>query len=99
DTLVTTLGRHPEKHQGMVNTPVYRTSTILFPTLTEFEASQKGDGVKPLIYGRAGTPAVHELEQALAELDKADHALLTPSGQMAIVVVFTSMLSKGDHVL
>ena len=36
DTEVVHLGRDPAKHLGAVNTPVYRASTMVFPTLTLF---------------------------------------------------------------
>lgn len=99
ETLVTTLGRSPEDHEGMVNGPVYRASTILFKTLADFEASEKSNGTRPLVYGRSGTPATRALEEALAELDGADHAILTSSGQSAIVVLLNAMLSAGGHLL
>jgi cysteine-S-conjugate beta-lyase len=99
ETLVTTLGRTPDEYEGMVNTPVYRTSTVLFKTLDDFESCEKGNGVRPLVYGRSGTPSTRALEEALARLDGADHAILTSSGQSAIIVLMTSMLSSGGHVL
>jgi cystathionine beta-lyase len=102
ETLVTTVGRAPEKNFGVVNPPLYYTSTILFPTVAEFEASEKsvaGDGQHPLIYGRSGTPATRSLEAALAELDGADEAIITSSGLAAIVVALNSVLSSGDHML
>jgi len=99
ETLVTKLGRNPEENHGVVNPPVYHASTILFETLADFEAADRGNGIRPLVYGRSGTPASRSLEEALAELDGADHAIVTSSGQSAIVVVLTAMLSAGDHVL
>lgn len=99
DTLATILGRHPQDYEGMVNAPAYRGSTILFPTHAEFEAGEKSLGVSPLIYGRSGTPATRALEEALAALDGADHAILTSSGQSAIVVLLHSLLSAGGHLL
>ena len=99
ETLVTTLGRNPEEQHGVVNSPVHRASTILFPTLDVLEKSEKGDGVNPLIYARAGTAASRELEEALATLDGADHAIITASGQSAIMVALTAILGQGDHLL
>jgi cystathionine beta-lyase len=96
-TLLTTLGRFPEDHCGVVNPPVYRASTLLFPSLAEFEGWQKG--TYPYVYGRTGTPATHALEAAFAELDGMDHAILTASGLSAIVVTLMSFLSSGDHLL
>lgn len=99
ETLVTTLGRAPHENHGVVNQPVYRASTILFPSVKEFEASDFSNGVNPLVYGRSGTPATRALEEALATLDGADHAIITSSGQSAILVAVTAMLSSGDHML
>ena len=41
-TLAGHLGRDPSRHLGAVNTPVYRASTILFPTVADLEASARG---------------------------------------------------------
>jgi cystathionine beta-lyase len=71
----------------------------LIPTLEEFEEAEKGDGIYPLTYARSGTPATRALEEALAELDGADRAIITSSGQAAILVAIAGVLSKGDHLL
>lgn len=97
ETLLTTLGRAPEEHCGVVNPPVYRASTILFSSLEDFEASETG--AYPLVYGRSGTPATQAFERALAQLDGDDHAIVTSSGLSAIVVALTGVLSAGDHLL
>lgn len=97
ETLITTLGRAPEEHGGVVNTPSYHASTILFPTLKDFEGCETNPG--SLIYGRSGTPATRELEDALAKLEGDDHAIVTSSGLSAIVVALTGVLSAGDHLL
>ncbi|HEU5048572.1 MAG TPA: cystathionine beta-lyase [Rickettsiales bacterium] len=99
ETLVTTIGRNPEAHEGVVNPPVYRASTILFPTVADYEESERSNGVQPLVYARSGTPATRALEEALAQLDEADHAIVTSSGQSAILVAITAFLSSGDHLL
>jgi cysteine-S-conjugate beta-lyase len=39
ETIAVVAGRHPHAHYGVVNTPVYRASTILFETFEEFEAA------------------------------------------------------------
>lgn len=97
DTLLTTLGRSPEDHCGVVNQPVYRASTILFPTLDDYEGSETG--AYPYVYGRTGTPSTQMFEVALAQLDGDDHAIVTSSGLSAIVTTMLSFLSTGDHVL
>ncbi len=99
ETLVTTLGRDPEDNYGVVNPPVYRASTILFPNVAAFDAANRSDSDFRSSYGRSGTPGTENLERALAQLNGADHAIVTSSGLSAILVVLTSMLSSGDHLL
>jgi cystathionine beta-lyase len=38
ETIAVVAGRDPKAHDGAVNTPVYRTSTILFETFEDFAA-------------------------------------------------------------
>lgn len=99
ETFITHAARDSHAYEGSVNTPAFRSSTILFKTLAEFEQCEKGNAVRPLVYGRSNTPASRELEEALATLDHMDHAILTCSGQMAIVVLLNALLSAGDHLL
>lgn len=98
ETLLATLGCNPEDHRGVVNTPVYRGSTILFPDLATFIAADNGQLDTP-VYGRYGTRTTTELEEALAALEGADHAIITSSGLAAIVVALNSFLQSGDHLL
>ncbi|ODM44828.1 cystathionine beta-lyase [Cereibacter johrii] len=95
DTILTHAGRDPSRHLGAVNTPVYRASTILFPTLAALEAKE---GTK-LRYGRRGTPTTHALEDAVCALEKADRALLAPSGVSAISTILMSFAEPGAHIL
>ena len=73
DTLLTHVARDPAKYQGMVNTPVYRTSTVIFPDVDTYEA-RGGDDYKLMPgarrfacgnYNYAGAAAVHA---SLAEI-------------------------------
>ncbi len=98
DTALVTLGREHHPAHGSVNPPVYHISTVLFSTLEEFEAAERGKSPIPS-YGRYGSLSTQALEKALAKLEGADHALVTTSGMAAIVLVLTGLLSKGDHVL
>lgn len=98
ETLLATLGSSPDKHQGVVNLPTYRASTILFSTYDDFIAAEKGLWPSP-IYGRYGTPSTMALEEALAEVDDAEHAIVTSSGLAAIVVSLMAFLRAGDHML
>ena len=38
DTLLARTGRDPARYNGMVNTPVFRTSTVIFPDREAYEA-------------------------------------------------------------
>lgn len=94
ETLLTHGGRHPEQHFGFVNTPVYRGSTILFPTLDELEST------KPRFdYGRTGNPSERSVSDLVTELEGATGTVLCPSGLSAISTALLSVLSSGDHVL
>ncbi|HWL71173.1 MAG TPA: cystathionine beta-lyase [Geminicoccus sp.] len=96
-TLVTTLGRDPEQNDGIVNPPIQRASTILFPTVDALLAARPGPGV--LNYGRYGTPTTFALEEAVATLEGAGGAVTVGSGKGAIVATFLALLQAGDHVL
>ncbi len=98
ETLLATLGCAPDIHRGAVNTPPYRASTILFPTLAAFEAAERGD-CPYATYGRYGTVSSDTLERSLAELEGADQAIVLSSGLAAIVLSLLAFLKNGDHLL
>ena len=98
ETQLTTLGRHPERHRGMVNPPIYRASTVLFPTLDAYEAAERSRYVYST-YGRYGTETTESLEEALAALDGVDKAIVTSCGLAAITMALLTFLSAGDHLL
>lgn len=95
NTILTHAGRKPSASFGTVNTPVYRASTILFPTL---EALDNKEHTK-LRYGRRGTPTTHALEDAMCEIEQGDRALITPSGTNALAVILTTYAEPGAHFL
>lgn len=97
-TCLAHAGRRPAEHYGMVNTPVYHGSTVLFKTLTDFEASQAQPWVN-VHYGRLGTPTQFSFEQAMAELEDAHGAVTTGSGLAAITTAILSQVQAGDHLL
>ena len=94
DTRLAHAGREPTQQHGFVNTPIYRGSTVLFPTVKCLDES-----AQPFTYGRLGTPTVEALQDALAELEGGYRTLLTPSGLSAIATTLLALLSAGDHVL
>jgi len=106
ETLITCLGRHPDDQYGMVNTPVYRASTILFPTLEAYDLGEKSyqtgmddDAYPRSTYARYGTPSTKSLEETVAALEGAKHAIAFSSGVAAYTAVLLGLLKAGDHVL
>ena len=97
-TEVAHLGREPARHLGAINTPVYRASTILFDSVADYEASQRGQS-KSLNYGLRGLPTVTDLQAAVAALEGGHAALAVPSGLAATTLPLLALTSAGDHVL
>jgi cysteine-S-conjugate beta-lyase len=98
DTLLARAGRDPAAYQGMVNTPVFRTSTVLFPDLESYEA-RGGDDYKKVRYGQLGTPTTFALEEAVAKMEGGHAAVALPSGLAAIAAALCAYVKSGDHVL
>jgi cystathionine beta-lyase len=102
NTLLVSAGRHPDRFAGLVNTPVFRGSTILSTSLADWEDINRrsmADEQGVSTYGRFGTPTHHALEEAVAELEGGYRSVLCPSGLAAAATSLTSLLSAGDHVL
>ena len=100
DTLLTHTGGTPADRHGAVNPPVYRASTILFPTVAEWEASREHSRRFDVIrYGQLGTPTTFALEEAIAALEGGYRAMLLPSGLAAATTALLALLRSGDHLL
>ncbi|WP_230531563.1 cystathionine beta-lyase [Microvirga roseola] len=87
-------GREPFEQHGFVNTPIYRGSTVLYPT-TDDLLHRRGR----YSYGTKGTPTTEALETAWTELARAAGTVLAPSGLAAVTVALMSCLKAGDHLL
>jgi cystathionine beta-lyase len=101
DTRVVHAGRHPERQHGAVNTPVYHASTILSPTVEDWERRKRDRvaGVPGVYYGRFGTPTIQSFEEAVADLEGGAHCVVYPSGLAACAGALQAFLGAGDHVL
>lgn len=94
ETRLMHMGSDPDQYHGFVNTPLFRGSTILFPTLDSFlSRSQK------YTYGRRGTPTISALESAITELEGGSHTALTSSGLSACSVSLLAIVKSGGHTL
>lgn len=93
-TQIVHAGRDPQAFHGFVNPPVYRGSTVLFPTVETLRTRNQ-----EYTYGRRGTPTVKALEQALAELEGGAGSVLTSSGYQAVTGAILAFVRAGDHIL
>jgi|GEM_PF-10879 len=97
-TRIVTAGQDKKRNQGIVNTPVFHASTVLFPTMEDLRHAVKNrDSV--LYYGRRGTPTTFTLCEALAEVEGGAGTVLYPSGMAAISGALLAFLKAGDHLL
>jgi cysteine-S-conjugate beta-lyase len=88
-------GRNPDEQFGFVNTPIYRGSTVLKPTVAALNDRHHAR----FVYGTHGTPTTEALEKAWTELSGAAGTVLVPSGLAAVTIAFMSCLKAGDHFL
>ena len=91
-------GRDSEAYGGLINTPVFRGSTVLAKDFNSWEASKK-DGNPYANYGRFGTPTTRAFEDAMAGLEGGHASQVFPSGLAACVHALLAFVSAGDHVL
>jgi cystathionine beta-lyase len=94
DTKLVEAGRKPSLHAGVVNTPVYRASTVLFPDIESMMT-----GSQAYTYGRRGTPSTRALEEAIAMLEGGARTVLTSSGLSACTLAIVTTCGVGDHIL
>jgi len=92
------LGRAPEKFLGAVNTPVFRASTMLFPSVEKLEQAARGE-YEGIGYGLHGLPTVTDLQDAVAAIEGAHAALAVPSGLTATTLPLLALMKAGDHIL
>ena len=98
DTLLIHSGRDPQSHAGLVNMPVFRGSTVLFPDVASYEGRDP-DNYKVMRYGIYGTPTTFALEEAVAKLEGGYAAVAVPSGLAAIAAALAAFAKTGAHIL
>jgi methionine-gamma-lyase len=91
-------GDQPDPLTGSLTTPIYQTSTFVFPTTEEGGHRFAGES-NGFIYTRLGNPTIHVLEQKVAELEGGESALAFASGMAAISAVLLGLVKTGDHIL
>ena len=94
-------GRDNLGDPAIVNTPVYRASTVLFDSLEHMQSVQAAwQRDEPLsTYGVTNMPNGLALENAVAELEGGHRALSFPSGHAAVAAALLACTKAGDHIL
>ncbi len=99
-TRLVQAGRRKEWTGAVVNPPIWRGSTHLYPDTASLDATKghNKDGV--FFYGRRGAPTQWALADALTQLEPgADGTVLYPSGVAAITGALLAILKPGDKLL
>jgi cystathionine beta-lyase/cystathionine gamma-synthase len=95
DTEAVHAGADLQKKHGPVSTPIYQTST--------FEVTDNDEQLRvtptDMFYTRYGNPTNTVVELRIAELERADSALLFASGMSAITTAILALVKSGDHVV
>ena len=93
-------GRREEWTGPVVNPPVWRASTHLYPDSASRKAGLKHNEDGHFYYGRRGSPTQWALADALTELEPgAFGTMLYPSGTSAISSALLTVLKPGDVLL
>ncbi len=99
-TRLVTGGRRPEWTGPVVNPPVWRASTHLYPDEAARNAGGKTNQDGQFYYGRRGAPTQWALAEALTALEPgAAGTMLYPSGVAAIAGALLAVLKPGDVLL
>ena len=99
-TRLVTTGRTGDFARHVVNPPVWRASTHLYPDCAALREGPKANEDGRFFYGRRGAPTQWALSDALTELEPGAHGtVLYPSGVAAIVGALMAVLKAGDVLL
>jgi methionine-gamma-lyase len=96
-----TLAVHAGAPQGAnapLTTPIVQTTTFRFASAAQVEEYARGDGGL-FMYSRDENPTVRAAEEAVAQLEGAESAILFGSGMGAMTTALFGLLSAGDEVV
>src|SRR5271154_5747085 len=88
-------GKSLAKKNGPLTAPIYQTSTFEVTDMQEQLRATPTDQ----FYTRYGNPTHTVAENAIAELEGTDAALLFSSGMAAITTSILSLVKAGDHIV
>ncbi len=98
-TRLSHAGRAGTRIHGFVNPPVLRGSTMLYPSCDDRKASSSQRLGRGYLYGTAGNPTHHALEDVVAEIEGGTRCQIVSTGLAAVTVPLLAYLSAGDHLL
>ena len=90
------IGRDPAAHHGLVNPPIAKGSTFLYPDLAAYRVPRDKQDYR---YWRLGNPNARDLEGAMAELEHGIGAIVAPSGVAACALPLLTYMRAGGHML
>lgn len=91
-------GQEQAEPEFSLTTPVYLTSTYVFPD-TQSVIDYRAGNLDHPEYGRYYNPTQRVAEKKIASLEGAQDALLFSSGMAAITATMLAVLKTGDHVI
>jgi len=98
DTLALHAGARPDPATGARATPIYQTSSFVFPDADHaaalFNMERAGH-----VYSRLSNPTCAVLEERVAALEGGVGAIATASGQAALHLAIATLLSAGAHIV
>ncbi len=98
DTLSLHAGHEPDSDHHARAVPIYQTTSYVFEDVDHaaglFNLERQGH-----IYSRISNPTVAAFEERVAALEGGVGAVATASGQAAVVLAITTLLSAGDHIV
>ena len=98
DTLSLHAGARPDAATGARATPIYQTSSFVFPD-TDHAAALFNMERAGHVYSRLSNPTCAVLEERVAALEGGIGAIATASGQAALHLAIITLLSAGSHIV
>jgi cystathionine beta-lyase/cystathionine gamma-synthase len=85
-------------NQSPVVTPIYQSSTFIFPNtgaLIDYQLGRK----KGYLYTRYGNPTLESAQERMAQLEGAERSLILSSGMAAISTACLTAVKPGDEIV